>query len=289
MNVRTFLGIVGVVGVAGAAGCGGERAPLGESAPAPEPAAATSSPHGPSAPVADPLWSCTASPVQSSPGSRSAKVGLALVDPGGASPIAGATVRACGSAVDAACSEVVGAAETTTEGRASFDVPTGARGFAGYFETTRAGDLPNVAFVSPPIAADAPDYARPYWSRSDLGAFARMASIELEPEQGHVLVSTFDCRALGGAQAVPAAGVIVELDPAPPGARASYTVRDGAGVSLSASARSSDATGHAALFNVAAGKYTLVGRLASTGAVVARAPLHVRAGALSTIALVPGL
>jgi hypothetical protein len=84
-------------------------------------------------------------------------------------------------------------------------------------------------------------------------------------------------------------GVSVALEPMPAGATIAYTKLDGAGVTLTTAARTSDATGHAAVLNVRPGTYTLVGRLATTGAVVARAPLHVRAGALSTIALVPGL
>lgn len=287
MSARVSVGVVSAM-VLCSLGCGGEKAP-----PTPEPAepsAAQPAPAAPAAPAASgeaSLWSCDSAAVAAGPSARVAKVDLSLVDPGGVSPIAGASVRACASAADPACAEALAIAETAKDGRARLDLPTGARGFAGYFETARPGDLVNVAFVSPPIAKDTADYARPYWSRDDLTAFARMAGIALDPEAGHVVARTFDCRAREDAAAPMAAGVAVSLEPMPAGAKIAYTVHDGAGVSLSTTARASDSSGHVAVFDVPAGRYTLVGRLAS-GAVVARAPIHVRAGALATISLVPG-
>lgn len=286
-SARIFVGVVSAM-VLSSLGCGGEKAP-----PAPEPAepiaaqppAATSP--APASGADASLWSCDSAAVAASPSARVAKVDLSLVDPGGVSPIAGASVRACASAAEPACAEPLAIAETAKDGRARLDLPTGSRGFAGYFETARPGELLNVAFVSPPIAKDTADYSRPYWSRDDLRAFAQMAGLALDPEAGHVLARTFDCRAREDANAPMAAGVTVSLDPMPPGAKVAYTVHDGPGVTLSTAAKASDSSGHVAFFDVPAGRYTLVGRLAS-GAIVARAPIHVRAGALATIALVPG-
>jgi hypothetical protein len=195
-------------------------------------------------------------------------------------PVPGASVAAC-KAGDDPCASPLSTASTDDAGVAHLpDLGTQViLGFQGHFETTGVGYVPDLYYLSFPLSQ--PNAALTLYTiaQSDLTSALAEANITPVPGTGTVWVQVEDCLLL------PAPNVVVKADGLSPQATLLYYN----GNLPSLTATSTDPTGWAFLYNVPPGPLTLHAIPNPTGIESSTAVVHVRAGAMSVVTLLPTL
>jgi hypothetical protein len=229
-------------------------------------------------------WGCIGNYSWPEPSSDRATVRLQpLAYRPGFPPLAGVRVRACDRR-SASCDDALAETRTDAEGTATLEVPLvkrkalglGLDGFDGYFLLTEGGIVDNLRFTGMPVLYDTRLQQMVVLEPDALREGAKMASVEPDPERGHVVVEVRSC-----------------LLARPSGVRFEINVADGVGfylnnglVSASATETSQDGTG--GFFNVAAGQNVIVTAvLADSGVEIGRTAFFVRPGAVSAITVIP--
>lgn len=197
--------------------------------------------------------------------------------------LAGAAVKACGNG-DPGCSMPVSTTTTDDHGLFSMTVYSNAPGsiFNGYFEVTGAGVYPSLLVIFPSIVGDMPATADTFVyslipSAVTVEAVAKeVLEIAIEPDRGLLFVTMIDCLSFLGT------GVQLEVSSADDRTTTTYLL-DG----IPSKEPQQAVEGLAVVWNVPPGKAEIVGKLASTGEVVGRVTVPVRAGYMTNFSLVP--
>jgi hypothetical protein len=139
----------------------------------------------------DPRWSCLDEPAANSADRQVPTVDFAVgvLDTVTNTLPEGVTARACAKR-DVSCSTpLVAPVSPSGDGLMHLDV---AQGFDGYVEITSPATVATMYFLNRALMRDT-TRSLPIVSRLALGALAMGANISLDPAQGHVLMSVFDC------------------------------------------------------------------------------------------------
>lgn len=240
--------------------------------------------------AADP-WSCVGHVRYDAPAKQTVDVTFALYDVPQGTPAPGVEVRACPDPVDPACTISLATQTTGADGKTKFTLPTGTRGFDGYFEATRLNDVTSLYFWSVPFWADAED-GRLLWSGPTLQSILTTAGVHPDPQRGIIGIQAHDCRALALKNIFPdgmpslAAGIAYLLEP--PGdamTKVGYFV--GNTLDLNATETNVADMALGGFVNVPPGIYTVSGKRVATGQIVSKMQVVVRAGLLTNVALFP--
>jgi hypothetical protein len=166
-------------------------------APAPGPAAATSSTTSLSATPGED-WSCLQNAVSARPvpalGATPFAYRLQLLDLATQRVAAGLAARACGLA-DVECARPV-AGPVLTDEEGWLELPL-FEGFTGYLEVWAPGVQSVLLHIAEPLTRDqVPDYPYLVLSIDTVVALGRGLGVELEPTQGMIAIRVFDCQRL---------------------------------------------------------------------------------------------
>jgi hypothetical protein len=167
-------------------------------------------------------------------------------------PIVAASIRACGT-LDLVCASPLAIASSDDAGIAVLTVPPQ---FRGYYELTANGYTPSV-ISRPPQNLD--EYSQQGVANITLLALGgQLAGVTPDPDLGIAIVSVIDCNNL------PAANMVIDVGEQGPGEKLVYLDK----TLPSSSAKATDSTGSAIIYNVPIRTITVSARFADTGRVV---------------------
>ena len=203
--------------------------------------------------------------------------------------VAGIQVRACPNTTDSSCAGSIDVQTTDATGHCELMLPTGPRGFGGYFESTATNDITLLNFVMPPLASDRADYQRIQCTGALLQSLVGTAGYKLDPHRGHIGIEAHNClsQSLVGMLDVRAvtlaSGVAFEIDPSDATTVPVYLH----GNAFETKDPKTDESGTAGVVNVIPGVHTLTMKLAATGQRIGSTSITIRPGVWSMIAFFP--
>jgi hypothetical protein len=225
-------------------------------------------------------WSCLGSVTWPAPTVATAELTLMLKEFRTGMTVSGATVKFC-KLDDAACTSPTSSGTSGADGKVKISVSTGPTGVDGYFEISSPDlvtILAYVRFMDPKqFIADA-ELSPTVFSKDTFAALSAFAEITPDPARGHVGFLTLDC-----AQSY-AAGVSASLTTADASSKTLYITSDGL---PSSTITATTTTAFGAIVNVPPGPTNITGKVAATGQKIGSADVQVRAGAFTTVNLVP--
>jgi hypothetical protein len=167
-------------------------------------------------------------------------------------PIVAASIRACGT-LDLVCATPLATTASDDAGIAVITVPPQ---FRGYYELTANGYTPSVISRPPQNLNEYSQQGVANITLLSLGG--QLAGITPDPDLGIAIVSVIDCNNL------PAADMIIDVGEQGPGEKLVYLDK----TLPSASAKATDSTGSAIVYNVPIRTITVSAKFADTGRVV---------------------
>jgi hypothetical protein len=225
-------------------------------------------------------WSCLGSVTWPAPTTKTAELTLTLSEYRTGMVVSGATVKVC-KLDDAACASPLSSGTTGADGKVKVTVNTAASGVDGYFEISSPDlvtILSYVRFLDPKqFIADGALFPIVF-SKDTFALLAGVAGITPDDARGHVGFLTRDCSSSS------AAGVSAALSTADASSQLLYITPDGL-PSSSITATTTAAFG--AFVNVPPGASKITGTVAATGQKLGSVDVQVRAGAFTTVNLVP--
>ncbi len=213
---------------------------------------------GSNATTAPPGWACIDDPAPT-PSPNPVQVKFFINDVSTASstdfsgkPIPFAALRACGT-LDVTCANPLGSTTADDGGTAVITVPSS---FRGFYELTAPGYSPGILARPPQIRDEATQQGVADLTLISLGG--QLAGVTADPALGIAIVSVIDC------ELAPAPGMLIDVGDPAPTEKTIYFDK-----SLpSASAKMTDGTGSAIIFNVPVGTLALTARFADGGRAV---------------------
>jgi hypothetical protein len=239
-------------------------------------------------------WACVGQETTPAPSSSTVAVSFGLTSK--SQPVANAPVKACAIG-DVTCSTSIDSHTTDSTGTVMFAaLPTGTKGFDGYFEVDFPNDMPNLNFNDPPIYASSGS-VRTFWSGALVAETAQAVGVTLDPSRGTLLIEAHDCTefpsnvsCLGNDAGCPSSrpgGVSLSINVSDPKIVTGYiTDQNGSVVASRTATCTADKFGAGGFFNVPPGPVTITGTL-TTQQTMATLTVFVRAGAVSLVVLPP--
>lgn len=226
-------------------------------------------------------FACLGSVVWPAPTTPSYALELTLTELQSGAKIAGATVKVC-KLDDAACAAPLSETTSDAEGVANVTAPSAKEGVAAYFEVSGASimtTLFHVRYQDPATSLATGKLAPIVVGKSTFEGLTALAGVTPDASRGHVTFLAMDCAQFT------APGVSASVAAADASSTTAYIQPDGL---PSTSATTTSTTGFAAVVNVPPGATTVRGTVAATKRDLgAPAPVVVRAGAITSINLVP--
>jgi hypothetical protein len=225
-------------------------------------------------------WACLGGVTWPAPTVATAELTLLLREFRTGMTVSGATVKFC-KLDDAACASPTSSGTSGADGKVKLTVSTAPTGVDGYFEISSPDlvtILAYVRFMDPKqFIADA-ELSPIVFSKDTFGTLAAFAGITPDATRGNVGFLTLDC-----ARSY-AAGVSASLTTADASSQTLYITPDGL---PSSTITQTTSAAFGAVVNVPAGMTNITGKVAATGQKIGSADVQVRAGAFTTVNLVP--
>ena len=192
--------------------------------------------------------------------------------------VAGATIKVC-DAADTACATPSATFTTAANGSVMVTAPSSASGLAGYLEVSGTGVVTTLEFAqfANPAAAVGSGLNAIIVSTATLSTITNLLGAMSDPTRGHIFFNSADCTggAIGG---IRVAATTTDTE--------SVTAYIAGGIP-SKTAMSTDHTGLGGILDVPAGPVTVSSQIASTSTRFGSEDVFVRAGAVTSVNVVP--
>lgn len=225
-------------------------------------------------------WACLGSVTWPAPTVATAELTLTLNEFRTGMPVSGATVKVC-KLDDAACASPTSTGTTGADGTVKVTVNTAPSGVDGYFEISSPDlvtILSYVRFMDPKQFIVDGTLFPIVFSKDTFATLAAFGDVTPDPARGHVGFLSRDCSSTS------APGVSASLSTADASSKLFYITPDGL---PSSTITETTTAAFGAFVNVPAGATKITGTLAATSKKLGSVDVQVRAGAFTTVNLVP--